>query len=308
MGVYIARRALAGLFTLWVVTIAVSLLIHLVPGDPVRIMYAQSQSTGPEQIEAKRRELGLDRPIYEQYLTYMGNVLRGDLGETIRGEQPVLDLLLLRLPNTILLTAAALVVAIVLGGSVGFFSAYFRGTWFDTLGMGLAIAGIAIPSFWLGLLLMFFFSVRLGWLPVGGTGLASLVLPALTLGLVSAAVLARLTRSSMLDVLAQDYMRTARAKGLAEPLVLARHALKNSLIPIITMLGLQVAYMLGGAVVVENVFAWNGVGRLAVQAILQRDFPLIQGFVLMFATIVIAVTLLVDILYAVVDPRIHYES
>ena len=308
MGVYIARRVLAGIFTLWVVTIAVSLLIHLVPGDPVRIMYAQSQSTGPEQIEAKRRELGLDRPIYEQYLTYMSNVLRGDLGKTIRGEQPVLDLLMLRLPNTILLTAAALVVAVVIGGSIGFFSAYFRGSWFDTLGMGLAIAGIAMPSFWLGLLLMFFFSVRLGWFPVGGTGLSSLILPALTLGLVSAAVLARLTRSSMLDVLAQDYMRTARAKGLAEPLVLARHALKNSMIPIITMLGLQVAYMLGGAVVVENVFAWNGVGRLAVQAILQRDFPLIQGFVLMFAVIVIGVTLIVDILYAVVDPRIRYES
>jgi peptide/nickel transport system permease protein len=308
LGVYIARRALAGLFTLWVVTVAVSLLIHLVPGDPVRIMYAQSQSTGPEQIEAKRRELGLDQPIYVQYLAYMGNVLRGDLGKTIRGEQPVLDLLLLRLPNTILLTAAALLEAIFLGGSLGFFSAYFRGTWFDTLGMGVAIAGIAMPSFWLGLLLMFFFSVRLGWFPVGGTGLASLVLPALTLGLVSAAVLARLTRSSMLDVLAQDYMRTARAKGLAEPLVLARHALKNSLIPILTMLGLQVAYLLGGAVVVENVFAWNGVGRLAVQAILQRDFPLIQGFVLMFAVIVIGVSLAVDVLYAVVDPRIRYES
>lgn len=308
MGAYIARRALAGLFTLWVVTIAVSLLIHLVPGDPVRIMYAQSQSTGPEQIEAKRRELGLDQPIYIQYLNYMNNVLHGNLGKTIRGEQPVLDLLMLRLPNTIVLTAAALLVAIVIGGGIGFFSAYFRGTWFDTLGMGVAIAGIAMPSFWLGLLLMFFFSVRLGWFPVGGTGLASLILPALTLGLVSAAVLARLTRSSMLDVLAQDYMRTARAKGLAEPLVLARHALKNSLIPIITMLGLQVAYMLGGAVVVENVFAWNGVGRLAVQAILQRDFPLIQGFVLLFAVIVIGVTLAVDILYAVVDPRIRYES
>jgi len=308
LGAYIARRALAGLFTLWVVTIAVSLLIHLVPGDPVRIMYAQSQSTGPEQIEAKRRELGLDQPIYIQYLNYMNNVLHGNLGKTIRGEQPVLDLLMLRLPNTIVLTAAALLVAIVIGGGIGFFSAYFRGTWFDTLGMGVAIAGIAMPSFWLGLLLMFFFSVRLGWFPVGGTGLASLILPALTLGLVSAAVLARLTRSSMLDVLAQDYMRTARAKGLAEPLVLARHALKNSLIPIITMLGLQVAYMLGGAVVVENVFAWNGVGRLAVQAILQRDFPLIQGFVLLFAVIVIGVTLAVDILYAVVDPRIRYES
>jgi ABC-type dipeptide/oligopeptide/nickel transport system permease component len=308
VGVYIARRILTGLFTLWIVTVAVSLLIHLVPGDPVRIMYAQSQSTGPEQIEAKRHELGLDRPIYVQYVTYMSNVLHGDLGKTIRGEQPVLTLLLLRLPNTILLSLASLIFAILIGGSMGFFSAYFRGTWFDTLGMGLAIAGIAMPSFWLGLLLMFFFSVRLGWLPVGGTGLDSLILPALTLGLVSAAVLARLTRSSMLDVLAQDYMRTARAKGLAEPVVLAGHALKNSLIPIITMLGLQIAYLLGGAVVVENVFAWNGVGRLAVQAILQRDFPLIQGFVLLFAVIVIGVSLVVDVLYAVVDPRIRYES
>ena len=308
MGAYIARRVLSGLLTLWVVTVVVSMLIHLVPGDPVRIMYAQSQSTTEEQIEAKRRELGLDRPIYEQYFTYMGNVLQGDFGKTIRGEQPVLNLLLLRLPNTILLTVAAMIVAIVVGGSLGFFSAYYRGSWFDTLGMALAIAGIAIPSFWLGLLLMFFFSVRLGWFPVGGTGLSSLVLPAFTLGLVSAAVLARLTRSSMLDVLSQDYMRTARAKGLAERVVLVRHAVKNSLIPIITMLGLQVAYMLGGAVVVENVFAWNGVGRLAVQAILQRDFPMIQGFVLMFAIIVIGVSLAVDVLYAFVDPRIRYES
>jgi ABC-type dipeptide/oligopeptide/nickel transport system permease component len=308
VGVYIARRVLAGLFTLWIVTVAVSLLIHLVPGDPVRIMYAQSQSTGPEQIEAKRHELGLDQPVYVQYVTYMSNVLRGDLGKTIRGEQPVLNLLLLRLPNTLLLTVASLAIAVLIGGTIGFLSAYLRGTWFDTLGMGIAVAGIAIPSFWLGLLLMYVFSVQLGWLPVGGTGLESLVLPALTLGLVSAAVLARLIRSSMLDVLGQDYMRTARAKGLAEPVVLARHALKNSLIPIITMLGLQVAYLLGGAVVVENVFAWNGVGRLAVQAILQRDFPLIQGFVLIFAVIVIGVSLVVDVLYAVVDPRIRYES
>ncbi|MFT4037972.1 MAG: ABC transporter permease [Thermomicrobiales bacterium] len=308
MGAYIARRVLSGLLTLVVVTMVVSLLIHLVPGDPVRIMYAQSQSTTEEQIEAKRAELGLDRPIYEQYLTYMSKVLRGDLGKTIRGEQPVLNLLLLRLPNTIMLTVAAMIVAILVGGTLGFFSAYYRGTWFDTLSMGLAIAGIAVPSFWLGLLLMFFFSVRLGWFPVGGTGLSSLILPAVTLGLVSAAVLARLTRSSMLDVLSQDYLRTARAKGLAERVVLARHAVKNSLIPIITMLGLQVAYMLGGAVVVENVFAWNGVGRLAVQAILQRDFPMIQGFVLMFAVIVIGVSLAVDVLYAFVDPRIRYES
>ena len=308
MGTYIARRCLYGLFTLWIVTVVVSLLIHLVPGDPVRIMYAQSQTTGEEQIEAKRHELGLDRPIYTQYVMYIGRVLRGDFGKTIRGEQPVAHLLLLRLPNTMMLAGASLLIAIAIGGGLGFLSAYFRGTWFDTVAMAFAIGGVAMPSFWLGLLLMFFFSVRLGWLPVGGTGLNSLALPALTLGLANAAVIARLTRSSMLDVLGQDYMRTARAKGLAERAVLARHALKNTLIPVVTMVGLQIAYMLGGAVVVENVFAWNGVGRLAVQGILQRDFPLIQGFVLMLAVIVIGASLLVDVLYAFVDPRIHYGS
>lgn len=308
MGPYIARRFFSGLLTLLMVTMVVSMLIHLVPGDPVRIMYTQSQSTGPEQIEAKRRELGLDRPIHVQYVTYMGKVFRGDLGKTIRGEQPVLELLMLRLPNTVMLAGASLIVAIICGGTLGFLSAYFRGTWFDTTAMVVAISGIAIPSFWLGLLLMYFFSLRLGWFPVGGTGLRNLALPALTLGLVNAAMIARFTRSSVLDVLGQDYMRTARAKGLTERAVLARHALKNSLIPIVTMLGLQVAYMLGGAVVVENVFAWNGVGRLAVQAILQRDFPLIQGFVLMLAVIVVGVSLTIDLLYAVIDPRIRYES
>ena len=308
MVTYILRRLLSGLLTLWLVTVVVSMLIHLVPGDPVRIMYTQSQTTGPEQIEAKRRELGLDRPIYVQYVTYMGKVLRGDLGKTIRGEQPVLTLLMLRLPNTAMLALASLAVAIVAGATLGFLSAYWRGTWFDTAAMGVAIGGIALPSFWLGLLLMYFFSVRLGWFPVGGTGVRNLVLPALTLGAVNAAVIARLTRSSVLDVLGQDYMRTARAKGLAERVVLARHAVKNALIPIVTMLGLQVAYLLGGAVVVENVFAWNGVGRLAVQAILQRDFPLIQGFVLMLAVIVVGVSLIVDVLYAVIDPRIRYGT
>ena len=306
MGAFIARRALLGLLTLLIVTMVVSTLVHLVPGDPVRIMYAQNQTTGPEQIEAKRRELGLDQPIWQQYLNYMGGLLRGDMGKTIRGEQPVAELLFLRLPNTIALAVASFAIAVLFGGILGFLSAYYRGSWFDTLAMGVALGGIVIPSFWLGLMLMFFFSVRLGWFPVGGTTPASLVLPAVTLGLGNAAIIARLTRSSMLDVLSQDYMRTARAKGLVESRVLWRHALKNSLIPIVTILGLQVAYTLGGAVVVENVFAWNGVGRLAVQAILQRDFPLIQGFVLMLAVMVVLVSLAVDVLYAWIDPRIRY--
>lgn len=304
---YIIKRILSGIFTIWVTTIAVTLLIHLVPGDPVQIMFAQSQSTTPEQIEQIRSQLGLDRPIYEQYFMYMGRVLQGDFGTTIRGNQPVLELLLVRLPNTLVLALSSLVITMVVGVTAGFFAAYRRGSWLDTTLMTSAIIGISIPSFWLGLMLMYVFSIRLGWLPVSGTDFKNLILPALTLGLANAAAVSRLTRSSMLDVLSQDYMRTARAKGLAETLVLSRHALRNGLINIVNMLGLQFTYMMGGAIVVENVFAWNGIGRLAIQSIFQRDYPTIQGFILIFATVVVVVSILLDLLYAWIDPRITYS-
>jgi ABC-type dipeptide/oligopeptide/nickel transport system permease component len=304
---YIFKRILSGLFTIWVTTVAVTLLIHLVPGDPVQIMFAQSQSTTPEQIEQIRSQLGLDRPIYEQYLMYMGRILQGDFGTTIRGNQPVLELLLVRLPNTLVLALSALLITMFVGVPIGFFAAYKRGTWLDTSLMTGAIIGISIPSFWLGLMLMYVFSIRLGWLPVSGTDFKNLILPALTLGLANAAAVSRLTRSSMLDVLSQDYMRTARAKGLAETLVLSRHALRNGLINVVNMLGLQFTYMMGGAIVVENVFAWNGIGRLAIQSIFQRDYPTIQGFILIFATVVVVVSILLDILYAWIDPRITYS-
>jgi peptide/nickel transport system permease protein len=304
---YIIKRILSGIFTIWVTTVAVTLLIHLVPGDPVQIMFAQSQSTTPEQIEQIRSQLGLDRPIYEQYFMYMGRVLQGDLGTTIRGNQPVLELLLVRLPNTLMLALSALVITMVVGVTAGFFAAYRRGTWMDTALMTGAIVGISIPSFWLGLMLMYVFSLRLGWLPVSGTDFKNLILPALTLGLANAASVSRLTRSSMLDVLSQDYMRTARAKGLGETLVLSRHALRNGMINVVNMLGLQFTYMMGGAIVVENVFAWNGIGRLAIQSIFQRDYPTIQGFILIFATVVVVVSIILDLLYVWIDPRITYS-
>ncbi|MGL4620459.1 ABC transporter permease [Chroococcidiopsis sp.] len=304
---YLLKRILSALFTIWIATIAVTLLLHIVPGDPVQIMYAQSQSTTPEQLEQIRHNLGLDRPIYEQYIMYMSRVLQGDFGTTIRGTQPVFDLLIGRLPNTLLLAVSSLVVATIVGVATGFFAAYKRGTWIDTALMTGAIVGISIPNFWLGLMLIYVFSVKLGWLPVTGTDLKNLILPALTLGLANAASVSRLTRSSMLDVLAQDYMRTARAKGLAETIVLSRHALRNGLINVVNLLGLQFTYMMGGAIVVENVFAWNGIGRLAIQSIFQRDYPTIQGFILIFATVVAIVSIFLDVIYALLDPRIAYK-
>lgn len=305
MASFLAGRLAMGLLTILVTTVAVTLLIHLVPGDPVQIMYAQSQGTTPEQLEAIRAGLGLDRPIHEQYLAFMGRLLQGDLGLTIRGQQPVLDLILQRLPNTMLLAVAAMAIAVVLGVAMGFFAAYRRGTWLDTLLMVTAIAGISVPHFWLGLVLLFVFAVELAWLPVAGQGWSSLVLPALTLGLSNAAVVARMTRSSMLEILGQDFVRTAEAKGLPEALVLHRHVLRPGLVPIVTMMGLQFTYLLGGAIVVENIFAWNGVGRLAIEAIFQRDYPMIQGFILVFATVVVLVSITLDLVYALLDPRIR---
>jgi peptide/nickel transport system permease protein len=304
---YLAKRILAALVTIWVTTVAVSMLIHVVPGDPVQIMYAQSQGTTPAQLEEVRHRLGLDRPVIEQYVMYLGRILQGDFGKTIRGEQPVLDLILLRLPYTLVLAASALVIAAAIGLTCGFFAAYKRGTAYDTGLMIAAIFGVSIPHFWLGLILLFVFAVNLTWLPVAGSGPENLILPAVTLGVTNAAIIARLTRSSMIDVFSQDFMRTAKAKGMPKAIVLYRHALRSGLVPIITMMGLQFTYMMGGAIVVENVFGWNGVGRMAIQAIFQRDYPLIQGFILMFACVVVTVSILMDLMYAWLDPRIRYD-
>ena len=291
--------------TVFITTILVTLLIHLVPGDPVQIMFAQSQGSTPEQIEEVRRNLGLDKPIYIQYFMYVEKLIQGDLGHTIRGGQPVIEVIFQRLPNTIKLACAAMLIAIIIGLPIGFFAAYKKGTIWDTTVMIVAIAGISMPHFWLGLILLFFFAVQLGWLPVSGSGYMNLVLPALTLGLSNAAIFARLTRSSMIEVMQQDFVQTALAKGLPKGFVLRRHVLRAGLVPLITMMGLQFAFMMGGAIVVENIFSWNGVGRMAVEAIFQRDYPIIQGFILTFAVVVVIVSIFLDTIYAFIDPRIR---
>jgi len=302
---FLGTRLAMGLLTIWITTILVTLLIHAVPGDPVQIMYAQSQGTTPAQIEEVRRSLGLDRPIPVQYVMFMERLLQGDLGNTIRGGQPVLDVILQRLPNTLLLACAAMFIAVLVGVPIGFFAAYREGSITDVALMMLAIAGISMPHFWLGLILLFLFALNLGWLPVSGNGWLNLILPALTLGLSNAAIFARLTRSSMIDVMNQDFVQTAFAKGLPKHLVLRRHVLRAGLLPVVTMMGLQFAFMMGGAIVVENIFSWNGVGRMAVEAIFQRDYPIIQGFILTFSVVVVVVAIAIDALYAVLDPPIR---
>ncbi len=302
---FLGTRIATGALTIWVTTVLVTLLIHAVPGDPVQIMYAQSQGTTPEQIEEVRRSLGLDRSIPVQYLMFMERLFQGDLGNTIRGGQPVLDVILERLPNTLVLACAAMIIAILIGVPIGFLAAYREGSLIDTGLMILAIGGISMPHFWLGLMLLFLFALELGWLPVSGNGPLNLILPAMTLGLSNAAIFARLTRSSMIDVMQQDFVQTAYAKGLPKSLVLRRHVLRAGLLPVVTMMGLQFAFMMGGAIVVENIFSWNGVGRMAVEAIFQRDYPVIQGFILTFSIVVVVVAISIDALYAVLDPRIR---
>lgn len=302
---YLIQRLLAALVTIWVTTVIVTMLIHAVPGDPVRIMYAQWQAS-PEQIEAVRRNLGLDEPLHVQYWMFLKRVAKGDLGRSIQGDQPVASILKTRFPPTLLLATTSLIIAMLIGLSLGFVAAYKRGSVIDVAAMVAAILGVSIPHFWLGLILLFTFALKLGWLPVAGEDLRTLILPAVTLGLANAAVLARLTRSAMIDIFDQDFVRTARAKGLPKAVVLYRHALRAGLVPIVSMMGLQFAYMMGGAIVVENVFAWNGVGRLAIEAVFARDYPVIQGFILVFAAVVVLVAVVIDLLYAWLDPRVRY--
>ena len=303
---YLVQRLFSALITIWVTTVIVTMLIHAVPGDPVRIMYAQWQAS-PEQIEAVRQNLGLDKPVYTQYWMFLERVSKGDLGRSIQGDQPVASILATRFPPTLLLATSSLLIATLIGLSLGFIAAYKRGSIVDVGAMVAAIVGVSIPHFWLGMMLLFAFSLKLGWLPVAGSDLRTLVLPAVTLGLANAAILARLTRSAMIDIFDQDFVRTARAKGLPRSVVLYRHALRAGLVPIVSMMGLQFAYMMGGAIVVENVFAWNGIGRLAIEAVFARDYPVIQGFILVFATVVVLVSVVIDILYAWLDPRIRYS-
>ncbi len=307
MLIYVGRRLLAVVPVLFGVTLAVFSMLFLVPGDPVKIMLAEFVTT-PEQVAQMRAQLHLDEPVLQQYGRFVGNALRGDLGTSIRSRRPVAAEIGENLGSTGQLALASLVVAIALGVPLGLVAALGRNSWIDVAAMGVALLGVAMPSFWLGFLLIFVFSLHLGWLPAtGGGDLPHLVMPAVALGTIASAIIARLTRSSMLEVLGQDYVRTARAKGLGGWAVVVRHALRNALIPVVTVFGLQFGNLLAGAVIVETVFSRPGLGRLIVGAILSKDFPLVQGTVLFVATAYVLINVLVDVAYAYVDPRIRIE-
>ena len=300
---YIARRLVALIAVLFGVSLIIFAILKFVPGDPARLVAGMDASEA--DVQNIRHQLGLDRPVYVQYVTFVGNALHGNFGRSTRSLQPVSAELKLRLPATIELAVAAMLLATVFGVVLGVIAAVRPYSIWDNLSSFLAISGVSMPTFWLGLMLILIFSVTLRWFPVSGRGgLRHLVLPALTLAATSSAIIARQTRSDMLEVLHQDYVRTARAKGLTEQGVVFRHALRNALIPTTTVVGLQFGYLLGGAVITETVFAWPGVGRLLVDGIKFRDFPVVQATVLVLATIFVFVNLGVDLLYMALDPRI----
>jgi len=304
---YIAQRIVQVIPVIAGISVVTFLMLHLVPGDPV-LLFAGDKPLSEERAAEIRHQLGLDRPLLEQYWDYARKAVVGDLGVGLRSQRAVRDSILEVLPSTVQLTLAALTFAAVVGISLGVFAAVSHGSWADTATMALAMLGVSMPVFYSSLLLILLFSFTLAWLPATGQGgIERLIMPTLALGMTSSAVLARLVRSSMLEVLRQEYVVTARAKGLAERLVLVRHALKNALIPAVTVLGLQLGALLGGAVITETIFSRPGVGRLAVDAIGSRDFPLVQGTVLFVATGYVLVNLLVDISYAYIDPRIRYR-
>ena len=304
---YVIRRLIMAIPVLLGVSVLVWSMVYLTPGDPVEIM-SYGTTMNLEQREQLRHVLGLDQPLYIQYGRFVLNAVQGNLGQSMFTKRAVLGELKDQLPSTIALTAAGMFVAIVIGFSFGIASALRPNSWLDALLMSVSFLGLSLPHFWLGLMLIFIFAVRLGWFPATGHGgLNRLVLPALALGWSFAAIIARLVRQCLLDVMRQEYVLVARAKGLRDRAVVWRHALKNMLIPVITILGLQVGNMLGGAVVIENVFARQGIGRLAVQALLRKDFPMVQGIVLLSALIYVILNILVDLSYAWLDPRIRYE-
>jgi len=306
MTAFFLRRLALTLPVIWIVVTLVFALIHIVPGDPVRQMLGEGAP--PREIERLRHDLGLDRPLLEQYRAYLVGLLRGDLGVSFRNQEPVARAIATRYPATLQLAVAAIIVSLIFSVPAGVISAVKRGTFIDSAIGVLSLLGVSLPNFALGPLLILLFSIFLGVLPVSGRGgIAHLILPAATLGGALAAITTRMVRASMLEEIQQDYIRTARAKGLSERVVLFRHALRNGLLPVITILGLQTGALLAGAIITESVFAWPGLGRLTVQAINARDYPLLQGCILTIALSYILINLLTDAIYSVVDPRIRYE-
>ncbi|GED60027.1 nickel ABC transporter permease [Brevibacillus formosus] len=304
---YIVKRLIEIIPIIFVVSLLIFFFIHLVPGDPVRL--AAGKEATLEEIERVRQELGLDKPLLTQYINYMQNLLTGNLGHSLKTGLPISDMFENRFSVTMTLTFMSLGWALVLGLLIGTISAVFRNKWPDYVGMLTAISGISLPGFWLGLILIQVFSVTLGWFPTGGVdSWKSYVLPSLTLGAGIMSMLARFTRSSLLETLKEDFIRTGRAKGLKESVVVRKHALKNSMIPVVTIAGLQFGFLLGGSVVVETVFSIPGMGRLLIDSIAFRDYPVVQAVILLFSLEFILVNLLVDILYKALNPKIRYDS
>lgn len=305
---YLVRRVFTSILVLVGISMLVFSAIHLVPGDVTMAILGRQKVT-KERVAALREQLGLNDPLYVQYGRYLAKVLQGDLGTSIRNNLPVANAIRDQMPSTFVLALSALVIAVSIGGILGMLASVNHGTWLDTLVMGLSVSGLSIPTFWMGLLLILLFSVKLGLFPSisNGSTPSELFLPALTLGLPEAAVVARMVRASMLDVRGREYIITARAKGLPEYVVIFKHALRSALIPIVTFLGLQMAYLLGGATIVETMFARRGIGRLAVQSIYNRDYPLVQGVVLVTAAIYVVINTLTDITYVLINPKIRLK-
>ncbi len=303
---YLIRRLLGMIPTLLIVTVIVFLFVHMLPGDPARLV------AGPDAdqatVELVRQDLGLDRPLPEQFVRYFSDLLHADLGKSIRTKRPVTQEIAERFMPTLWLTIWSMLWSVIVGMALGISSAVWRNKWPDRIGMTLAVSGISFPAFALGMMLMQIFSVKLGWLPtVGADSWKHFILPSLTLGAAVAAVMARFTRASFVEVIQDDFVRTARAKGLSESVVIFKHTLRNALIPVVTMMGLQFGFLLGGSIVVETVFNWPGLGRLLVDAVNQRDYPVIQGLVLLFSFEFILINLLVDVLYGAINPSIRFK-
>ena len=304
---YFIKRALGVIPTLLIVAVLVFLFVHLLPGDPARL------AAGPEAdettVDLVRKDLGLDKPMHEQFVRFFANAARGEFGNSIRTKRPVSEEIGERFWPTLNLTITSMVWAVIFGMVIGITSAVWRNKWPDRLGMTLAVSGISFPAFALGMLLMEVFSVQLGWLPsIGADTWKHYVLPSLTLGAAVAAVMARFTRASFVEVLQEDFVRTARAKGVRETVVVIKHCLRNAMIPVVTMMGLQFGFLLGGSIVVEKVFNWPGLGRLLVDAVEMRDYPVIQAEVLLFSLEFILINLVVDMLYTVINPTIRYKK
>jgi glutathione transport system permease protein len=303
---YFLKRLLGLIPTLLIVAVLVFLFVHMLPGDPARL--AAGQDADEQTVAMVRAELGLDKPLPQQFVSFFTHMLQGDFGTSIRTRRPVSMEIAERFFPTVMLTITSMVWAVIFGMGIGIVSAVFRNQWPDRIGMTLAVSGISFPAFALGMLLMQIFSVQLGWLPtVGAATWKHYILPSITLGAAVAAVMARFTRASFVEVIQEDFVRTARAKGVRERTVIIKHCLRNALIPVVTMMGLQFGFLLGGSILVEAVFNWPGLGRLLVDAVQMRDYPVIQTLVLLFSLEFILINLVVDVLYGYINPTIRYK-